>query len=92
MPAAAFVDVYTSVWELWHTGKRRQAMDLFGKALLLITEVQAYGIESIKYILHLRGIFPNYAVRSGKGSAPLDESGKQTLREILEFVKPHLKA
>jgi dihydrodipicolinate synthase/N-acetylneuraminate lyase len=91
MPAAAFVDIYVSVWELWQAGKRRQAMDLFSKALLLITEIQAYGIESLKYILHLRGIFPSYAVRSGKGSAPLDESGKQMLREILEFVKPYLK-
>ncbi|MCE5309850.1 MAG: dihydrodipicolinate synthase family protein [Acidobacteriales bacterium] len=92
MPAAAFVDIYASVWRLWQAGKRREAMDLFGKALLLITEVQAYGIESLKYILQLRGIFPNHAVRSGKGSAPLDESGKQTLRDILEFVKPYLKA
>ncbi len=67
-------------------------MDLFGKALLLIPEVRAYGIESLKYILYLRGIFPKYAVRSGKGSAVLDESGKQTLRDVLQVVKHHLKA
>lgn len=91
MPAA-FVDIYASVWGVWQGGKRREAMDLFGKALLLITEMQAYGIESLKYILNLRGIFPKYAVRSGKGSAALDESGKQTLRDVLQVVKHHLKA
>ena len=91
MPAASFADIYASVWDLWQSGKRQEAMDLFGKALLLITEVQAYGIESLKYILELRGVFPNHAVRTKDNRAPLDESAKQVLRELLEFVKPYLK-
>ena len=40
MPAASFADIYASVWDLWQAGKRKEAMDLFGKALLLITEVK----------------------------------------------------
>jgi dihydrodipicolinate synthase/N-acetylneuraminate lyase len=92
MPAAAFADLYTSAWDCWHAGRRHEAMDAFAKALLLVTEVQVYGVESFKYILHLRGVFPAYGVRAGGGAAPLDESAKQTLREMLEFVKPRLKA
>jgi 4-hydroxy-tetrahydrodipicolinate synthase len=92
MPAASFADIYASVWDLWQAGKRHEAIDRFAKTLLLVTEVQVYGLESLKYILHLRGVFPAYGTRAGGGAAPLDESAKQTLREILEFIKPYLKA
>ncbi len=92
MPAASFADLYAAVWDDWRQGSRKDAMDRFGKALLLITEVEAYGIQSLKYILHLRGVFPGYGARVKDARAPLDESGKRTLREMLEFVKPWLKA
>jgi 4-hydroxy-tetrahydrodipicolinate synthase len=107
MPAASFADIYASVWDLWHAGKQKEAMDLFGKALLFVTEVQVYGIESLKYILHLRGIFKTYNVRRPKGSgAPsrkmlaagglerrshLDEKGRQILKEMVEFARPYFK-
>jgi len=54
--------------------------------------VQAYGIESLKYLLYLRGVFPSYRVRAKDAAVPLDESGKKTLGEMLQFVKPFLKA
>ncbi len=92
MPASAFADIYASVWDLWQAGKHAEAMDRFGKALLFITETQAYGLASVKYILHLRGVFPNWAVRGKDGRAPLDESAKQMLREMLDFAKPYLRA
>lgn len=108
MPAASFADIYASAWDLWHAGKRNEAMDVFGKALLFITEVQVYGIESLKYILYRRGVFKTYRVRQGRQqSAPsakmlaaggletrahLDDKGKQVLDEMLAFVKPYLKA
>jgi 4-hydroxy-tetrahydrodipicolinate synthase len=92
MPAASFADIYAAVWDHWQAGRRKEAMDLFGKALLLVTEVQAYGIGSLKYILHLRGVFPSYAVRSKDRGALLDEAGRQALREMLEFVKLYLRA
>jgi 4-hydroxy-tetrahydrodipicolinate synthase len=92
MPAAALADLYGCVWDWWQAGKRKEAMDLFGKALLFVMEVQAYGLQTLKYLLHLRGVFPTYRVRADGGAAPLDESAKQTLGEMLEFVKPYLKA
>ncbi len=92
MPAASFADIYASVWDLWQAGRRKEAMDLFGKALLLITEIQVYGIQSLKYILHVRGVFPTYAVRSKDARVPLDDAAKQVIRDMLDFAKPYLKA
>ena len=48
MPAAAFADLYAVVWDLWQSGKHQQSMEVFGKTPILVTEVQAYGIDSIK--------------------------------------------
>ena len=53
--------------------------------------MQAYGIQSLKYLLYLRGIFPAYRVRAKDAAVPLDESGKRALSEMLKFVKPWLK-
>ena len=51
MPAAGFADLYAQAWDLWHEGKQREAVDMFGKAAILIQEVTVYGTESLKYIL-----------------------------------------
>ena len=83
-------------------------MDTFGKASMFINEIGAYGLESLKYILCLRGVFKTYRTReqprnttasasalAAGGEAarsPLDEAGKQVLREMLDYVKPYLKA
>ena len=89
MPAAAFADLYAVVWDLWQAGKRKEAMEVFGKTLMLVTEVQAYGIESIKYILHLRGVFKTWSVRKGGGK--LDADAKKMLAAMLEFARPNLR-
>jgi len=91
MPAASFADLYVLVWESWQAGRRKEAMERYGRTLLLITEVEQYGIESFKYILHVRGVFPAYATRR-RTSRPLDDDGKRALREILDYLKPHLRA
>lgn len=91
MPAACIADLYAQVWDSWQKGRRKEAMDLFGKTLLFIPEMQAYGVPGLKYILYLRGVFPGYAVRTKEAAAPLDASGKAALGEMLEFVKPWLR-
>jgi dihydrodipicolinate synthase/N-acetylneuraminate lyase len=64
MPVAAFGDLYAATWDLWHQGKRREAMDMHARTLLLLAEAGIYsGIEPFKYILCLRGVFKNYATR-----------------------------
>ncbi len=64
MPVAAFGDLYAATWDLWHQGKRTEAMDMHARTLLLLTEAGIYsGLEPFKYILYLRGVFKNYATR-----------------------------
>ncbi len=91
MPAASWVDLYVRVWELWHAGHRNEAIDMFSKTLLLITKAQAHGLPSLSYVLHLRGVFPNWKVRTPTARA-LDEHAKEGLQETLEFVRPYLRA
>jgi 4-hydroxy-tetrahydrodipicolinate synthase len=91
MPGASFADIYAGVWDMWHSGWRHEAIDLFQKAMLFIPEVEAYGIASLKYLLCLRGVFTTYAVRGKEGSAPLDDSAKQTLRDLARFANPYFK-
>lgn len=66
MPAASFADLYASAWDLWHDGKKREAIETFGNAALLIHEVSTYD-EGMKYILYLRGVFKTYQLR-GRGT------------------------
>ncbi len=111
MPAASFADLYASSWDLWHQGKKDEAIETFADAALLINEIGAYGLESMKYILCVRGVFKTYKTReqtvqiqksgpsaaslasgAAASSADLDDTSKQVLRELLEAMKPRLKA
>ena len=91
MPAASWVDLYVRVWELWHAGNRQEARDMFAKTLLLIAKAQAHGLPALSYVLHLRGVFPNWRVRSPNARV-LDDYAKEELRQTLEYVKPYLRA
>ena len=107
MPAASFGDLYAQVWDFWQEGKRKEALDMWGKTATLITELGVYsGIETLKYILYLRGVFKTYSIRrkqrqgfaeaekvaaGGGESGGLDETGKQLLREMLGYLKPYLR-
>jgi dihydrodipicolinate synthase/N-acetylneuraminate lyase len=91
MPAAPFADIYAFAWDLWHEGKRREAVEIFGNAAVLIQEVTTYGTESTKYMLCLRGVFKNTRVRQQE-KTKLDETGKQVLRDLLDLMKPYLRA
>ena len=62
MPAASFADIYASTWDLWHGGKEREALTMFGNAAVLINEISIYD-EGMKYILFLRGVFKTYLLR-----------------------------
>lgn len=110
MPAASFGDLYAQVWDLWQEGKRKESLDMFGKTSLLITELGVYsGIDTLKYILCLRGVFKTYGTRKGSASgfagaaklaagggldkrSSLDETGRQVIREMLDYLKPWLRA
>jgi dihydrodipicolinate synthase/N-acetylneuraminate lyase len=91
MPASPFADIYAASWDLWHEGKRREAVEMFGNAAVLIQEISTYGMESNKYLLCLRGVFKNTRVRQQE-KAKLDETGKRVLRDMLDLMKPYFKA
>lgn len=91
MPAASWVDLYVRVWELWQAGNRREARDMFAKTLLFIAKAQAHGLPALSYVLHLRGVFPNWSVRNPK-ARPLDEHAKEELRQTLAYLEPYLRA
>ena len=102
MPAASFADLYATAWDLWQEGKQKESMDMFGRVSMLISEVSVYGIESLKYILQLRGVFKTYRTREKRNNVQsaasiglggrLDEQGKEIIRRMLDDVKPWLKA
>lgn len=91
MPAASWVDLYVRVWDLWQAGNRQEARDMFAKTLLFIAKAQAHGLPALSYVLHLRGVFPNWRVRNPK-ARPLDEYAKEELRQTLAYVEPYLRA
>ncbi len=91
MPAASWVDLYVRVWDLWQAGHRSEATDMFSKVLLLVTRARAHGLAALAYVLHLRGVFPNWKVRNPK-SRELDQYARDELERTLEFVRPYLLA
>ena len=91
MPAASVVDLYADCWNLWHAGQKAQAIDVFSKIMLFVTQFRAYGLESLSYVLHLRGVFPNWKVRSPRKD-PMDKEAMAALERSYEFVKPYLRA
>jgi 4-hydroxy-tetrahydrodipicolinate synthase len=100
MPAAGWVDLHAAAWDAFHAGDRVKAAEMCGRALLLVTAVEAYGMGAVKYILHLRGLFPNYEIRRGNQAAdgannrqsPLDDEAKRAIGEMLKTVRPYLRA
>ena len=91
MPAASWPDLYVRTWDLWHAGLRSEAISMFSKALLLITRASAHGLPALSYVLHLRGVFPNWTVRN-PNARHLDEHARTELERTLSFVRPFLMA
>jgi 4-hydroxy-tetrahydrodipicolinate synthase len=92
MPASGFADLYVGAWQAWKAGKQEQAMDLFSKTLLFIMDAQAYGVAGQKYILQLRGVFPNSKCRAQAGAATVfDEEARQSIRRTVDYARPWLK-
>jgi dihydrodipicolinate synthase/N-acetylneuraminate lyase len=95
-PTTGLADVYAQAYDLWHSGKKREAFDMFGRVL---------AFESIPsagpYVLKARGVFKeNSITRSApvagaagrRPAAPLDEAAKKEIRGALNtYLKPYLR-
>ena len=91
MPASGWVDLYVQVWDHWKAGRREKALDVFSKIMLFVTQATAHGFQSLSYVLHLRGVFPNDRIR-GEEQRRLDDAARQALRYTYEHVKPYFTA
>jgi 4-hydroxy-tetrahydrodipicolinate synthase len=94
MPAAGPADLYTKAFVLWEKGRRREAALAFARAAVLVPEFEQYGIEGLKYLLVLRGVFANHVVRGPRNGdvgavatrTKLDAAGKEALQLLWESV------
>jgi 4-hydroxy-tetrahydrodipicolinate synthase len=92
MPAVSFADLYVQLWDYWQAGKREQAMEDLARISLLVNQVSAYGLASLKYILHLRGVFPNWKCRGKEEDSHFDAEARRSLKETYQFAHKLMKA
>jgi dihydrodipicolinate synthase/N-acetylneuraminate lyase len=91
MPAASFADLYVQLWNYWQAGKREKAMEDLSRISLLVNQLSAYGMPSMKYILHLQGVFPNWRCRGKADDPHFDAEAQRSIRETYEFAHKLLK-
>ena len=91
MPAASFADLYVQLWNYWQAGKREKAMEDLARISLLVNQLSAYGMPSMKYILHLRGVFLNWRCRGKADDSHFDAEAERSIRETYEFAHKLLK-
>jgi 4-hydroxy-tetrahydrodipicolinate synthase len=101
-PYTSLADVFASAFDLWHTGRKREAYDMFGRIQAFATITPISSLD----ILIARGIFKpgtrNRALRrapssaggpaGGRGSAIARPLSIDEIREELDaYLKPYLK-
>jgi 4-hydroxy-tetrahydrodipicolinate synthase len=94
MPAAGPADLYAKAFTLFEKGRQHEAARAFARAAVFVPEFEQYGIEGLKYLLVLRGVFPNHVVRGPRNGdvgavatkTKLDDAGKRALRLLWEAV------
>jgi 4-hydroxy-tetrahydrodipicolinate synthase len=89
MPGSPYSDIYAQIWNLYQSGKRDQARELFGRLLVLINmESQTQGTR--QYVMKKRGVFKTTVSRQREGQ--LTAEAKAEIDFNLEGLKPYLKA
>jgi 4-hydroxy-tetrahydrodipicolinate synthase len=86
MPAASFADLYVMLLNSWQAGRRDEAMEDLARISLLVNQLTAFGMPSIKYILHLRGVFPNWRCRGKSEDPHFDAEAQRSIRETYAFA------
>ena len=89
MPGAPYSDVYAQIWNLYQSGQRDSARDLFARLLLMINlDQEIPGVRS--YIMKKRGVF-----RTTVSRVRTAELSREAVAEIdynFEALKRYLKA
>jgi dihydrodipicolinate synthase/N-acetylneuraminate lyase len=88
MPEALYPDIDTQTWDLYHSGHKEKAREIFGKRnLMLSTTLQIPGSRA--YIMKMRGVFKTAVSRREKADLT-----PEAIREIefeFEALRPYLK-
>ena len=76
-PGAALSDVYVRIWDLYQSGQKTQALDLFGKLMLLVnTDGQIPG--TFQYLMKRRGVFKTSGIQAaGHQAVPGSRPGNR---------------
>ncbi len=91
MAGAGLADVQTDIWNLYHSGKEREARDLFAKFLMSAILERATGFVLQKEILRRRGVFKTVVMRRTR-KFTMDKGDLTELDRIMEVLQPHLRA
>src|SRR6202012_4815969 len=84
-PTPGLFDLYQGTFYLWHSGKHKEALDMFGR-ILAFDSIQGVA----QYILVARGVFKETTTHRptpGMGNgheAKLDEAQKLVIRDSLK--------
>ncbi len=106
MPAASLADLYAQTFDLWQAGKQDDARAMQKRTLDGLNVMLKFGQEGMKFVLCERGVFKTYSARptprdlsasaavarGGSNTAKLDDAGKRAIRDMLQSLKPYLKA
>lgn len=80
-PSMFCADIFQNVYELWHSGQRRQAEELFARILALRSIPNV-----MPYLMVLRGIFPIGTLyrtpADQKQQAPLTDADEELIRSV----------
>ena len=88
MPGAPYADLYAQVWNLYQSGARQKARDLFSKLLLMINlDEQIPGTR--QYMMKKRGVFKTTVSRQRE--VKLTPAAIQEIDFNFEALKPYLK-
>lgn len=89
MPGAAYADIHAQVWDLWHTGRRENARELFAR-LLLMMELEQHIPGTRQYIMRKRGVFKTIASRQKAATFGPPETAEIDFQ--FEALRPFLRA
>jgi len=89
MPGAPYADLYSQVWNLYHSGEQQKARDLFARLLLMIN-LDEHIPGTRQYMMKKRGVFKTTISRQREVS--LSPAAIEEIAFNFEALKPYLKA
>ena len=89
MPGAPYADLYSQIWNLYHSGDRQKARDLFAR-LLLMTNLDQEIPGTRQYMMKKRGVFKTTVSRQRE--VQLSPAAIEEIDFNFEALKPYLKA